>query len=246
MLLETIRPYEMSLWTLQDSFITVLRPLEGLFPGQIITPEISLKNDNTQILTFSIPMYYRDRTGMLVENPLWYSTKDGSMLVNLRKIKVIFNKGEKGEGIFEFVIQRITESHSGGQLICDVEAEGLAFQELGKSGYKITLNYDEFLIDLEKEEKKGKELIANLNYWAEKLFDGSNWTYSIQMDWSSYDGIIDVNEKDNGEIAEIDYEELSQTKKDELNKNREENGLRRRDKVYEEEYISSWEKDEDS
>ena len=77
MLLETIRPYEMSLWTLQDSFITVLRPLEGLFPGQIITPEISLKNDNTQILTFSIPMYIYQGTTR-VENPIWYNVRNGN------------------------------------------------------------------------------------------------------------------------------------------------------------------------
>lgn len=244
---ETIRPYEMSIWTLQDSFITVLKPIEGLFKGQIIAPKVSLKNDNTQILTFSIPMYYRNRFGEFVENPLWYNTKNGNLLVNLRKIKVIFNKGEEGEGVYEFVIQKVTESHNNGQLICDIEAEGLAFQELGKSGYKITLNYDEFLIDAEKD----TNLIASLDYWAAKIFKNTNWTYSIQMDWSSFDGIIDLN---NGKV--VDYENLregneydevtSSLSKYSLNKDRENRGLRRRDKVYEEEYISSWSIDEET
>lgn len=235
---QTIRPYEMSLWTLQDSFITILKPIEGLFQGQIITPKISLKNDNTQILSFSIPMYYRNDKGELVENPLWYNTTNGNLLVNLRKIKVIFNKGEKGEGIYEFIIHKITESHSNGQLICEVEAEGLAFQELGKIGYKITLNYDEFLLDIEKDEN----LLASLNYWLKKIFKNINWTYSIQMDWSSYDGIIDLAE--NGNV--IDYESLTNEEKNILNDDREARGLRRRDTIYEEEYISSWYIDEET
>lgn len=235
---QTIRPYEMSLWTLQDSFITILKPIGGLFQGQIITPKISLKNDNTQILSFSIPMYYRNDKGELVENPLWYNTTNGNLLVNLRKIKVIFNKGEKGESVYEFIIHKITESHSNGQLICEVEAEGLAFQELGKIGYKITLNYDEFLLDIEKDEN----LLASLNYWLKKIFKNTNWTYSIQMDWSSYDGIIDLAE--NGNV--IDYESLTNEEKNILNDDREARGLRRRDTIYEEEYISSWYVDEET
>lgn len=233
---QTIRPYEISLWTLQDSFITVLKPIEGLFQGQIIAPKISLKNDNTQILTFSLPMYYRDKQGELVENPLWYNTRNGNLLVNLRKIKVIFNKGEEGEGVYEFVIHKVTESHSGGQLTCDVEAEGLAFQELGKIGYKITLNYDEFLLDAGDD----ANFLATLDYWAAKVFKNTNWTYSIQMDWSSYDGVIDLDTENKIVI----YENLSDEERDNLNSDRENRGLRRRDTLYEEEYISSWSMDE--
>lgn len=219
----------MSLWTLQDSFITILKGI-NTGEGLVITPEIEIKSDGTQELKFSIPMYHRDESGELVENPIWYNTKNGNLMANLRKIKVIFNKGEKGvEGVYEFVINKIKETHSKGQLTCEVEAEGLAFQELGKTGYKLVLNYDEFAIDAEED----LTLIPTLQYWADKVFKDSHWTYSIQMDWSAYDGIID----------DVDYENLPQTEKDALNDAREAQGRRRRDRMYEEGYVVSWKYD---
>ena len=85
---KNIRPYELSLWTLQDSFIAVLaRSGEG----QIETPKCSLKNDGTQELNFSFPMYIREK-GELVENPIWYSYKNGLLIENMRKLKLLFNK----------------------------------------------------------------------------------------------------------------------------------------------------------
>ena len=81
---KNIRPYELSLWTLQDSFIAVLaRSGEG----QIETPKCSLKNDGTQELNFSFPMYIREK-GELVENPIWYSYKDVLLIENMKKIKI--------------------------------------------------------------------------------------------------------------------------------------------------------------
>ena len=134
-----LRPYEISLWTLQDSFISVLKPLGISSRGQIETPKCRIKNDGTQELSFIIPMYYREN-GELIENPIWYNVINGSLIVNLRKLKLIFNKGEKElEQVFEFVIQEVTETHTDGQLKCEVFAEGLAFQELGKTGYKISV-----------------------------------------------------------------------------------------------------------
>ena len=228
--LSMIRPYEMSLWTLQDSFITVLKGINTSFQGQLITPKIFIKSDGTQELKFSIPMYCRNELGEMIENPIWYNTRNGNLMVNLRKIKVIFNKGEKGvEGVYEFVINKIKETHSKEQLICEVEAEGLAFQELGKTGYKLVLNLDEFMIDAEQD----INLIASLQYWVEKVFKDTNWKYSIQMDWSAYDGIID----------DVDYENLTDLEKNSLNNARESAGLRRRDRMYEEGYVVSWEYD---
>lgn len=227
-----IRPYEISLWTLQDSFITILKPLNVDSRGRIETPKIIIKNDGTQEMNFSIPMYYQDN-GKLIENPIWYTIRDGILIENLRKIKVIFNKGEEGEEIFEFVINKITETHENGQLHCSIEAEGLAFQELGKVGYKISLSQEDFEVDYEKwwnstvgengdyttEEEKNLHMpIQNLQYWADKIFENCEWSYSIQMDWSSFDGVI---------------EELDNTQ-------REKRGLRRTDRIYEEEYISAW------
>lgn len=239
---EKLRPYEISLWTLQDSFITVLKAYDIYSKGQIETPKCKIKNDGTQELNFSIPMYYYE-DGLWIENPIWYNVINGALIANLRKLKVIFNKGELEEEIFEFVINKVVETHSEGQLKCEVTAEGLAFQELGKVGYKISLMSQDFLneyqdwynstvgIDTDeekfdyqtKEEKDANEPKNNINYWCDKIFKNSYWTYEIQMDWSVFDGII------------VDFSKAVD------NEERERNGLRRTDRVYEEEYISSWE-----
>lgn len=218
MIKNNLRPYEISLWTLQDSFISVLKPLNLYTKGQIETPKIVIKDDGTQELTFKVPMYYY-QDNKLVENPLWYDIKHGILMVNLRKIKVIFNKGEEGkEDIFEFIINKITETHENGQLYCEVSADGLAFQELGKVGYKISFNEDTFLNEYNEWWEKNKEIepepIANINYWCDKAFKNSKWTYEVQMDWSGFDGETE-------------------------NANRTEN-MRQPDKIYEEEYVSSW------
>ena len=241
MIKETIRSYEMSLWTLQDSFLTILKGIDINSKGQLESPKILIRNDGTLELNFSIPMYDREN-GELVENPLWYDTKNGTLLVNLRKIKVVFNKGEEGEEVFEFVISKITETHADGKLICEVFAEGLAFQELGKIGYKLSLNQDIFLLEYEEwwasKDDSRAEPIATLNYWADKIFENSNWTYSIQMDWSGYDGLVP-------QLNGISYPFLNKEDKDTLNYNREIAGYRRLDKIYEEEYVASWDIDED-
>ena len=62
------------------------------------------------------------------------------LIEGLRKVKVIFNKGETEERVFEFLIIHVTENHENDILTCDVETEGLAFQELGKIGYKLNLS----------------------------------------------------------------------------------------------------------
>ena len=125
-MLRTIRPYEMSLWTLQDSFITVLKIPELMTKGHIEEPQILLKTDGTQEIGFKVPMYYREK-GEIIENPLWYDIKQGLLLVGLRKIKTIFNKGTEEEEVFEFLITEVKESHEDGKLYCEVKGSGLAF-----------------------------------------------------------------------------------------------------------------------
>lgn len=221
---QTIRPYEMSVWGLQDDFIITLSAPNITHKGQIIDPILTNKDDGTQEFSFSIPMYYFHNNEMM-ENPLWYNTTNGVLLVGQRKIKVIFNKGNNDEKVFEFVISKITETHQDdGQLICEVEAEGLAFQELGKTGYKLSLTQENFELEYEEwfnkpENERGEEPIASLNYWADKIFEGTKWTYEVQMNWSAYDGVASIED----------------------NSARENAGLRRTDKVYEEDYVSSWE-----
>lgn len=64
-----IRPYEMSVWSLQDEFITVLKSHDIANKGQLISPQMTIKDDGTQELSFTVPMYYRDE-GEYKENPL--------------------------------------------------------------------------------------------------------------------------------------------------------------------------------
>ena len=100
-----IRDYEVSVWTLQDSFITVLKGYGDENKGQIQKPNMGMKNDGTLTLTFSLPMYlYIDAEK--IENPKWYNVHNGTICADLRKIKVIFNKRETYEGVFEFVITK--------------------------------------------------------------------------------------------------------------------------------------------
>lgn len=237
-----IRPYEMSIWTLQDEFISVLKSHDIANKGQLISPHVSLKDDGTQELTFTVPMYYRDE-GEYKENPLWYSFHNGAILVNLRKIKIIFNKGNSDEEIIEFVITNVVETHNNGTLECNITAQGLPFQELGKIGFKKSLSQDDFLLEYEEwfskygEDKNPEvpEPRATIDYWCNKIFKDSNWTYSVQMDWSAYDGIV------NGDKS---YANMTQSERDYINNERENHTpepLRRMDKVYENDYVASWE-----
>lgn len=91
MITEAIRNYEVSIWTLQDDFITVLKWSNLEQKGGIQNPKLTLSVDGTQEFTFSIPMYIHNGE-KLVENPIWYNTRNGNIAVAMRKIKVIFNK----------------------------------------------------------------------------------------------------------------------------------------------------------
>ena len=244
-MIENVRSYEVSVWTLQDSFITVLKPSNLEHKGQIQNPVMELKDDGDNKLKLQIPMYIRDFSHKEVENPIWYNLRNGTIIANLRKIKVIFNKSTPDEEIFEFVITDVQEQHDGLKKYCEIECEGLAFNELGKQGYKISLDGEDEISLVQKEwaesndPNKGECPQPNLNYWAERIFKNSNWRYSICMDWSAYDGIThqvyDGLDSDN-------YENFTSDERDRFNNFRAANDLRRRDKVYEDEYVSAWSK----
>ena len=268
MLNERVRDYEVSIWTLQDSFITVLKHSNLENKGQIQDGVMNIKNDNTLELTFSIPMYLYDGPTKK-ENPIWYNTRNGNIVVNMRKVKVIFNKKTELEEVFEFLITQVAERHEREELYCDVTCEGLAFHELGKIGYKIDLNQDDYIEewrnwaeeDYENEsEHNAREPHNNLEYWADKVLKGTKWSYEISMDWAAYDGmsilryisdnpslidyaLIDISAIYSGEDIKgelISYDSLTDEEKARINKMREEKGLRRNDKIYEDEYVSSW------
>ena len=183
-----IRNYEVSIWTLQDSFISVLKASNLENKGRIQDPEMNIKDDGTQEFSFKVPMYLYEGKNKK-ENPVWYTVHSGNLLVNMRKLKVIFNKLTADEKIFEFIITEVVENHENGELICEIKSEGLAFHELGKIGYKISLNTDDFLNDYNTKLDKNEEPPhATIDYWCEKILVNTNWRYEIEMDWSSYSG----------------------------------------------------------
>ena len=223
MVKEYIRPYELSIWTLQDEFITVLKWSEIENRGQIQNGELELVDDGTEKLSFSIPLWYYDN-GVKIKNPLWVDVNNNSIIPNMHKLKLIFNKKTPEEGVFEFLITSIDESHDKDEVIYDINCEGLAFHELGKIGYKVSLNGDDFLADWENWFKYGQlndAPVQNIQYWNDRVFkytdvDGNikwkyNWEYEVHMDWSSFSF----------------------------------SGERDPEKVYEEEYVSSWDSTDD-
>ena len=213
------RSYEVSLWTLQDEFITVLKPLNVENIGQLENKELQLKTDDgLNEYSCSIPMYIYQGTER-IENPIWYNTTNGNIISNLRKIKIILNKGTDVEEVYEFLIIKVEERHDKDQLYCDITCEDLAFHELGKQGYKISLSTDVFLDEYNKwadnDGDPATEPHSTLQYWlgtenflkpvpTEPL--ATEWYYEVQMNWDAYAF----------------------------------GPSRATDKVYEEEYTSSW------
>ena len=209
---QEIRSYEVSLWTLQDEFITVLKWSDTEQKGRVEKPIMTINIDGTQNFECTIPMYINFH-GQIIENPNWYTTRNGNLITDLRKIKVILNKGTEDEGVFEFVITNITETHDNDQMTCNVSASGLAFHELGRIGYKINLSQETFQNDLEDWEKdpRGDKPEETIQYWLKKMgieswdendFESSIWYYDIQMDWSSFRKGI---ERDTDKIYEEAY-----------------------------------------
>lgn len=217
MITEEIRSYEVSIWTLQDEFITVLKWSDVEHKGRIQDPAMKISDDGMQEFSFSIPMYYDDGRGTLIENPIWYNTRNGVIMVNLRKIKVIYNKQTSDEQVFEFIISKITETHEKDILTCNISCDGLPFHELGKIGYQYSLSYDDYVVDYDAAKREGKNCPATVQYWCEKvnllpyptngqIVNPRKWYYVIDMNWSSFEDGIE----------------------------------RRKDIVYEEMYTSSW------
>lgn len=211
--------YEISIWTLQDEFISVLKPFGFLNNQLIIDGKFLIKDDGTQELSFSIPMYiYKE--GTRIENPSWYNVREGIIVQNMRKIKIIFNKKTEVERVFEFLIINIEQTHENDEIYCNVKCEGLAFNELGKQGYKISLSSEIFnnndynwFVNKEWFDNKGRQHReqpkGTINYWLDQFLikynkttniDSTQWYYSIEMDWNSFD-----TGRDSSKIYEEEY-----------------------------------------
>lgn len=204
-----IRSYEVSLWTLQDEFITVLKWSDAMNIGRIQNPLLELSTTAASKFTFSIPMYYREE-GKLIPNPNWYTVQEGKLIANMRKIKIIFNKSDEDKDIFELLINKVSEKHDQGQLTCEVTCEDLAFNEIGRVGYKIELSDKVFEAAYEDwenstDENKPKDFIQSIDFWCEQIglpnyyesieddhivernyHEPRQWYYRVEMNWSSF------------------------------------------------------------
>jgi hypothetical protein len=73
----------------------------------------------------------------------------------MHKLKVIFNKNTEDEAVLEFLVTEVTHDHAADAVDINVKAEGLAFHELGKLGYKISLSETNYTNALEEWELNG-------------------------------------------------------------------------------------------
>ena len=197
------RNYELSLWTLQDTYITVLKPYELEARNRIQEPDLHVKDDGTLEFSCKIPMYIHEcATNEMQENPIWYNTQNGNLIADMRKLKVIFNKNNVDPDkstVYEILITKVTEEHEGMETWCEINGEGLDFHELGKIGFKTELNADLYNYDWatwadSEELVADAEPINNIDYWVSKLrLADIGWTYEVRMDWSCYPGELATN-----------------------------------------------------
>ena len=201
MILSDLRNYEVSIWTLQDEFISVLKYATLENKGQIQQPQLKIVDDGIQEFTFKIPMYILEDEKMK-QNPIWYNTTNGNIISNTRKIKVIINKKDairvvsqqqqtQEQEIFQFIIIKVTQTHQDEVLTCEVSCQGLAFHELGKIGYKFSLSQEQFLNEYNEWAKNSgsreDQPHATIQYWNDKIFNHLKyWTYQVNMNWDGY------------------------------------------------------------
>ena len=169
-----LRSYEVSIWTLQDSFVTVLKPSELEHKGQIQEGIFEIGDDGTEHFTFSIPMYYQEGDTQIM-NPLWTFVVEGHLVANMHKVKLIFNKATEDEEVYELLVVAVTQLHEQDNIKYTIECEGLAFHELGKLGYKISLSGedfdDEYIKWFEQGMAEGQEAPRQtIQYWNDKIF----------------------------------------------------------------------------
>ena len=226
-----VRNYEMSVWTLQDSYLTTLKSADGPYDpleskrmtwprtryrGQVQNGEMVINMDGTRTLKFDIPMYIEEK-GQKIENPNWYTVQDKNILTAMRKIKVIFDKMiDKGDEFsktkdtFEFIILKVEETHEHDNCTCHVECEGLAFHELGKVGYTIALSKDDYNNDYyDWDRKKLSEFDGNTDEEREANRAALKPINNIDY-WLGKAGIEKCPLKENS--YDIDLNEMNSTK----------------------------------
>lgn len=223
---EQTRPYKIDIFGLQDNYIGVLQSYEDNFIGQVIDPQMEIKDDGTQTFSCKIPKFYLDEIhNTKIINPRWQDCRSGILAENTRILKVFIQfKDELEPKIYPFIIDKITNKRDKDfSVYKEITCNGLAFAELGKLGYKIELNST----ILEQDFKKDPTTLATLDYWLDKVFPNEKdengeiiewltpWCYEIRMDWRGYL----ENFSDTSELSEK---------------------IRSSNKIYEDPYVSNW------
>ena len=153
------RPYEISLWSHNDRFLSILTSSDAPSLGSAYDPHWYDGINGEKKLTFTIPIKYFDpQTNEFVNNEKWYNElKQSHTLANEKKVKLIFDKlktdpvsGDYIHDIYEFVIEEMVEERNENELLCKVTCLGAAFKELGKTGTELVLNFDTMILEEEK------------------------------------------------------------------------------------------------
>ena len=166
-------------------------------------------DDGTQTFTCKIPKFYIDpKTNQKIINPRWENEASVILAENTHVLKVFIQQGGSLK-VFPFIVDKITDRRdSHFSVFKEVEANGLAFSDLGKVGYKLELNSH----TLESDYKEDNTVVATIDYWLDKVFpntkDGNGnivswntpWCYEIKMDWSYFS-----SERDSTKVYENSY-----------------------------------------
>lgn len=166
-------------------------------------------DDGTQTFTCKIPKFYIDpKTNQKIINPRWENEASVILAENTHVLKVFIQQGDNLK-VFPFIVDKITDRRdSHFSVFKEVEANGLAFSDLGKVGYKLELNSH----TLESDYEKDKTVVATIDYWLDKVFPNTKdsngniiswntpWCYEIKMDWSYFS-----SERDSAKVYENSY-----------------------------------------
>lgn len=192
---KTYRPYKIDVYGLQDAYLGTLQSYNDNFIGQVENPSVQVSSDGSQSFSCTIPKYYIDPvTNVKTLNPRWGDIQNGVLAENTRVLKV-FIMFDNATKVYPFIIDKITDKRDKShQVFKQITANGLAFAELGKQGYKLELKQEL----VEQELENNPDLLMTVQYWADKVFPNTKdkngkitswqtpWCYEVRMDWSLY------------------------------------------------------------
>lgn len=121
-----------------------------------------------------------------------------SVLAENTRILKAFVRFDDKVKIYPFIIDKIVDSRDDNfSVYKQVSANGLAFAELGKVGYKLELTQD----TLELEVEKDNTIVPTINYWLDKVFPSEKdangnvkrwltpWCYEVKTEYYESDRI---------------------------------------------------------